>query len=657
MRAKTKKVLPSVLVACLLLLLGLNSIPNAHANPANPDPVTITKHADLGFTTSKAINVDTGVNSPPCLLTVVVCLFHGAIAFHGTMSVAVKFGVDVALTYNPSDLNTPGGSLPVTLKYTPTMGGASVNYALTGNMIFNFDGCTNCPATIPFSLNSASSPFTAPMGSDGPITIPATSSGITLSVAGLDVITASLGSSLTLSPATPGLFPGLGGAAAEIQVTGASGAPPLPIEWDSAGAEQHLMLTTPPTPTPIGIQLTPLLHWVSTSGSAQINLHWTSDFQTAVAVVADIVTAGVCALPFVDCSISDPGPISLFSGGLGPQFHQAGIDTDIGNAIGGTVGNLVAGRVADGFVPIPLTAPALATIPPVTPGALTFDLPAAAIAGAPAGIVLSGDSVTLNGVASGGTAPFTYAWTKNGGPFASTQSITDTPSLGDTSYAVTVTDSLGAVSNTANTVVSVYDFTIAGSPTSLQILTSGSNTYAITEALVAGSSTTGLPTNSLSVSGLPSGTTPNFSPASGNASGFTSTLTLTTVNAPAGTYTLTLIGTDARPQIGGTRSTTLTLQVLTPAQAIPNVIASVNVLRTAGVLNGGMTNSLLVKLNHAITSLNTRPPDQPTACNQLQAFVNEVNAYVAAGILTQPEADVLLGGPLGIKAIMASIPC
>jgi hypothetical protein len=86
------------------------------------------------------------------------------------------------------------------------------------------------------------------------------------------------------------------------------------------------------------------------------------------------------------------------------------------------------------------------------------------------------------------------------------------------------------------------------------------------------------------------------------------------------------------------------------------VIATIEGLQAAGVLNKGQANSLIVKLNHAIDSLNTKP-NQPTACNQLQAFVNEVNAYVSAGILTQAQADSLLGGPLGIEAIMASIPC
>lgn len=74
------------------------------------------------------------------------------------------------------------------------------------------------------------------------------------------------------------------------------------------------------------------------------------------------------------------------------------------------------------------------------------------------------------------------------------------------------------------------------------------------------------------------------------------------------------------------------------------------------MLNQGHANSLIVKLGHAIDSLNSKP-DQPTACNQLQAFVNEVNAYVSGGKLTPAQADSLLGGPLGVLAIMAAIPC
>jgi hypothetical protein len=617
-------------------------------------PVTITKHANLGFNTSIPVNEDTGVANPPCLLSFGVCLFHGAVAFNGTLTAHVKLATDVALTYDPSDLNTPNGPLPVSVKYTPTPGGSTVSYSLSGTMTFNFDGCSNCPAALPFNATSAPNSFTAPMDSDAPVTIPGTSSGITLNVAGLDVITASLGSALTLAPAPPGTLPGLGGAAALVQVSGASGAPVLPIEWDSGGSAQSFTLTTPASPAPLGVSLSPLLHWVGTSGSAQINLHWTDDFQNTVGVIADIVSAGVCLI--VDCSISDPSPVGLFSGGLGPVYSSAGLDTEIGNAVGGVAGPFVAARVAAGFVPVPLTNPEGASIPPLSVGALGFDIPSVAINGAPGGVVLSGDSVNLTAAPSGGTGPFTYQWTKDGSPFATTQSITDTPGLGDSTYAVTVTDSLGAVSNTASTTVHVYDFTVAGSPTTQQVLTTGSNTYAVTEALVAGSATSGLPTIALSMSGLPSGAAASFTPASGNAGGFSSTSTITTSGAPPGTYPLTLTGTDGRPSIGGSRSTSLSLVVLTPAQAIPAVIDTIGSLQGAGVLNQGQANSLIVKLNHAIDSLNTKP-GQPTACNQLQAFVNEVHAYVSAGILTPAQADSLLGGPLGILAIMASIPC
>lgn len=650
MRSKAKLLSVSVF-ASVQIALGLLPLP---AVASGPDPVTITKHANLGFTTSVPASIDTGVASPPCLLTVIVCLFHGAVAFNGTMNVAVRLATDVALTYDPSNLNTPNAPLPVSVRYTPTPNGSTVTYALTGTTTFQFDGCTNCPATLPFSANSAPISFTAPMDGDAPITIPGSSTGITLSVAGLDVITATLGSSLTLAPAAPGVFPGLGGAAALVQVTGASGAPVLPIEWDSAGSVQTFTLTTPPTPSAIAVHLTPLLHWVGTSGSAQINLHWTSDFQDLVAVIADIVSAGVCLI--ADCSISDPSPIVLFSGGLGPIYSSAGLDTTIGAAVGGVAGPLVAARVAAGFVPVPLTSPALASIPPITLGDLVLGIPAVSIAGVPAGVMLRGNAVHLTAAASGGAPPFTFAWTKDAAPFASTQAITDIPSLGNTTYAVTVTDSLGAVSNTASTTVRVYDFSVAGSPTTQQVLTTGFNTYAVTEALTAGSPASGLPTIFLSVSGLPAGTSPNFNPPSGSAGGFTSTLTITAFNAPAGTYTLTLTGTDSRLLIGGTRNATLTLQVLTPAQGIPNIIDAIDALNVAGVLNDGQTNALVKKLEHAIRSLTLRP-DQPTACNQLQAFVNQVNAFLHAGILTPAQADTLLGGPLGILAIMAAIPC
>lgn len=647
----------AVFVALLIPLTGVLAQRVVHAGTT----ATLTHQANLGFRTSQSVNVDTGVANPPCQFSILGgCIFHAAVAFSGTINVGVTLGEETDVAYDPSALNTNGGPFPVGIKYTPTPNGSMATYSVSGRLTLNFDGCSNCPAALPVSGTSAPVSFTAPMGGDAPVSIPGSSTPITLSVGGTPIISASIGSTLTLAPAPAGTFPGLGGAAALVTTTGATGAPLLPVEWDTAGSTQTVNLTTPASPSAIGISLSPMMQWVSTSGSAEIDLHWTPQFQSIVSTFIDLAT--VCLLPFcvpvcsvADCNISDPSPISVFSGSLGPVYTSLGLDTLVGTAIGPPAGSLVAARIAAGFVPIPLTSPETASIPPITLGAETFNIPTVSITGTPSGAVLNGDSVTLNAVTGGGTGPFSFAWTKNGSPLATTQSITDTPPLGDTTYAVTVTDSAGAVSNTASTVVNDYDFTVSGSPTSLQTLTSGSNDYAISEALVSGSTSTGLPAIALSVSGLPSGAAPGFAPPGGNASGFTSTLTITTTNAGAGVYPLTLTGTDGRAAIGGSRSSGLTLTILTPAQAIPGVMASVNALRAGGTLNGGQANSFLVKLTHAIGKL-TASQTGP-ACGELQAFVNEVNDYVAQGILTKAQAATLLDGPLGVIAIIAAVPC
>ena len=642
-------------------ILGL--VPPARANT----PVTITKHLDLGFTSSIPINLQTG---DVCDFSFLGCIFQHNLGFVGTADIKVDLGVDMALTYDPS-LLVPGGSLPVTVTYTPTPGGSTAAFDVAGTGTVDFTFCTDCPFTSPFTITSGSATFTAPMGGDSPISIPGT--GSTFDIGGL--ISATAATTVTLGPAPAGSLAGLGGAAALVSVTGATTSQVLPIEWDSSGASQIITLTLPSTPGPIDISMGPIVHWLTTSGTAAINLHWGSTVDTLYA--AGVITA--CGLiPFpadIGCvaaagtTPSDPSPISVFSGNLG-QFYtmpSVHLDTTIGNAVatavgpplGTIIGNDIATNVAAGELPIPLLSPPLASFPPVPSlGSIDFGIPFAAITGAPSTDLLLGNSIDLHAIPSGGTGPYTFAWTKNGGAFGGTSELIDTPSLGTTTYAVTITDSEGAVSNTASVTVNVYDFSMSVTPSSLQVLTTGSNTYTPGAAvsLVSGSVTTGLPTIGLSVTGgLPSGTTSTFTPASGSASGFTSTLLIATSGAPAGTYTLTVAGTDSTPLTGGSRTTTTSLTVLTPAQALPQVITTIGGLHASGALNGGQANSLIVKLNHAIDKLNAG--QTTTACNQLTAFVNEVNAYVATGVLTAAEANSLLGGPLGVLAIMASIPC
>ena len=79
----------------------------------------------------------------------------------------------------------------------------------------------------------------------------------------------------------------------------------------------------------------------------------------------------------------------------------------------------------------------------------------------------------------------------------------------------------------------------------------------------------------------------------------------------------------------GNRNTSVTLTVLTPAHAIPLIMTKIQDLQTTHVLTKGQANSLITKLMNAITSLTLKPPDKATACNHLNAFVNQVNSYVA----------------------------
>lgn len=53
-------------------------------------------------------------------------------------------------------------------------------------------------------------------------------------------------------------------------------------------------------------------------------------------------------------------------------------------------------------------------------------------------------------------------------------------------------------------------------------------------------------------------------------------------------------------------------------------------------------NSLTVKLNAAINQLSKNPPNIPPACGQLRAFINEVEALIKSGRLTEAEGEPLI---------------
>src|SRR5262249_54404132 len=81
-------------------------------------------------------------------------------------------------------------------------------------------------------------------------------------------------------------------------------------------------------------------------------------------------------------------------------------------------------------------------------------------------------------------------------------------------------------------------------------------------------------------------------------------------------------------------SGSVAISVESAAQQAADLQAQVRALRDAGALNGGQANSLIVKLN-----LHGNNGD----IGKVQAFLNEVQDFRAAGILTQAQADSLLG--------------
>jgi hypothetical protein len=98
----------------------------------------------------------------------------------------------------------------------------------------------------------------------------------------------------------------------------------------------------------------------------------------------------------------------------------------------------------------------------------------------------------------------------------------------------------------------------------------------------------------------------------------------------SGQDTLTVTASD------GLESTlaSVAIRVKSVAEQAADLQARVSALQASGVLNKGQTNSLIVKLD-----LKNNQGD----IGRLQAFLNEVNALLHAGILSPEQADALLG--------------
>lgn len=235
----------------------------------------------------------------------------------------------------------------------------------------------------------------------------------------------------------------------------------------------------------------------------------------------------------------------------------------------------------------------------------------------------SSEGSTVNMSAAGSSDPdagqtLTYSWAFSDGGSASGVNASHTFTQDGTySVTLTVTDNLGLTNTTSSSVTvgnvapSVNAFAgatlLPGETYSASGTFSDPGSDVWTATVDYGDGTSG----ALALSGQ--------------------SFTLSHVYTAAGIYTVTVNVSDD----DATSSNTATVTVLSPSQGVNNLLAMVG----AAGLNAGNTNALGATLNAAINSMANG--NNATAVNQLNAFINQVNAFEQSGKLTAAQAAAL----------------
>jgi PKD repeat protein len=111
------------------------------------------------------------------------------------------------------------------------------------------------------------------------------------------------------------------------------------------------------------------------------------------------------------------------------------------------------------------------------------------------------------------------------------------------------------------------------------------------------------------------------------------TFSLSHVYANPGTFTVTVKVSD--DDVTATRTTTV--KVLTLAEGLANAVALIEGLVDEEKLNGGNANSLISKLDGAKKALDSG--NETSAAGKLRALLNELEALVQSGRLTETDAQ------------------
>ena len=105
-----------------------------------------------------------------------------------------------------------------------------------------------------------------------------------------------------------------------------------------------------------------------------------------------------------------------------------------------------------------------------------------------------------------------------------------------------------------------------------------------------------------------------------------------------------------QPLHRGLRDAFVAKLVFAPGEGIAGLITQVRALVDASVLNGGQGNALIAKLEAAIQQLERG--NVATAINQLESFVNQVNALISSGVLPSVEGQPLIDAANAILAAL-----
>ncbi|HEX5591255.1 MAG TPA: hypothetical protein VFX65_13270 [Candidatus Limnocylindrales bacterium] len=330
---------------------------------ANPDPVTMTVHRQLGFEADVPFNEGDSDSEDVCLPLCVEVASYSVNAV-GTAHIRVALGIDVTFSYDPADV-LPGGSVPISVTYTPTDDpGNEVSIQVEADTI-SFQGCVvevicDGGTLHDVTLAQGSANFAALMSGDPAVVFPLSSDTINLDSPVGRIASASLDGDMTLGPVPSGGFPGLGGGAAVVGVTGATLTSPVVVpgfgitEWQASGQTNTVDVTLGADPTAtVTTTLSPVMHWLSVAADAEIDVNL-SDFLNVF---------------FDDFSID------IFSGSIGSLLSANGVDALVSAAIVDLVGidPGVGANIAAGNLPFPLTSPEVAGVPPLPGlGAISF---------------------------------------------------------------------------------------------------------------------------------------------------------------------------------------------------------------------------------------------------------------------------------------------